>query len=78
MFDIVKLARHLESPVGSTLKGRLDSQNVVSICSLLNNEAEAGPLSTCTIIGVPLIDTQIGTQIYNSLREEPVNVTLEA
>ncbi len=68
VFDSVKLARYLESSVGSTLKGRLEGSNVVSIYSLLNNESEASPLSTCTIMGLPTIDTKIGTLIHTRLQ----------
>lgn len=70
VFDSIKLARRLESSVGSTLKGQLENQNVLSISALLRDEAEAGPLSTYTIMGLPIIDTAIGTLIYTCLRSE--------
>lgn len=71
IFDSIKLARRLESSVGNTLKGQLENPNILSISALLRNEAEAGPLSTYTIIGLPIIDTAIGTLIYKSLRGDP-------
>ncbi|MFQ6124530.1 MAG: hypothetical protein ACE5R6_08005 [Candidatus Heimdallarchaeota archaeon] len=75
VFDSLKLARRLESSVGNTLKERLESSNVLSIGTLLRNEAEASPLSTCTIMGLPIIDTAIGALIYTCLRRDPCEIS---